>query len=109
MLTHLQLGASAPVTTQFWIRSKHTYHQTMGAILASIEIYDVSTNKWSYLNEPIPAAASPRYGHESVYYDGAIYIMGGCTTVTAAAVPPSPPPQQVCNGNCPACCPHGAT
>jgi len=78
-------------------------------ILASIEIYNVGTNKWSYLNEPIPAAASPRYGHESVYYDGAIYIMGGCTTVTAAAVPPSPPPQQVCNGNCPACCPHGDT
>ena len=58
---------------------------TQNNILASIEIYTVSTNKWSYLNEPIPAAASPRYGHESVYYDDAIYIMGGCTTVNDCA------------------------
>lgn len=55
---------------------------TFGAVVPEVDVYDVASNTWETLSEPLP---NPRAGNAATARNGAIYVLGGESGATADA------------------------
>lgn len=55
---------------------------TFGAVVPEVDVYDIATDTWTTLPDPLPA---PRAGNAAAVLDGIVYVMGGESGQTADA------------------------
>lgn len=57
-------------------------HNTFGAVVPEVDVYDIARDRWTTLAEPLP---TPRAGNAAVAFDGSVLVIGGESGASAAA------------------------
>ncbi len=57
-------------------------HNTFGAVVPEVDVYDIAEDRWTTLEDPLP---TPRAGNSAVAFDGSILVIGGESGASEAA------------------------